>query len=148
MNEPETLLENRLLALEARVVALETATARRPEKSQRAESLAKDMSDSHFNFRIDLLSLIEDHVEVLKLIHNMVGPADRLKNKQVLTYIRRAESKLAMFQAKFAQVEARHQLGENAAPQNAAPQPGRTRTWSYLNPLTLYRFLRPAAWDA
>jgi hypothetical protein len=149
MNELETSLENRLLALEARVAALETVTARLPEKSKRAESFARDMSESHFNFRIDLLSLIEDHVEVLKLIHNMVGPADRLKNKQVLTYIRRAESKLGQFQAQYAQLEARHKRPGNATPQSPAALPPKRRSLSLLKPSALNRLLRSAVgWNA
>lgn len=135
-----------MLALEARVVALETTTARRSEKSQRAESLARDMSESNLNFRLDLLALIEDHVELLKLVHNMVGPADRVKNKQVLTFIQRAESKLAQFQSQFAQLEARHNPSAPVVPPIPAPRANRSRALAYLNPLTLYRSLRPAAW--
>jgi BMFP domain-containing protein YqiC len=139
MNAPETSLEHRLLALEARVVALEKSVAGSPKNSRAAEA-ARDASESH----LDLLSLIEDHVEVLKLIHNLVGPADRLKNKQVLTYIRRAETKLAMFQAKFAQLEARHPRVENDVP----PSQKSSRE-SRLKSLPLSRLLRSAVrWNA
>jgi hypothetical protein len=79
MNQPETLLENRVLSIEARVVALEKSIADLPEKSQQAKSFARDVSASNLNFRMELLSLIEDHIEVLKLVHTMVGPTDRSK---------------------------------------------------------------------
>lgn len=146
MNEPETSLENRVLALEARVMALETMTAGLSQKSQRAESFVRDASMSQLTSRMELLSLIEDHVEVLKLIHNMVGPADRLKNKQVLTYIRRAESKLAQFHAQFAQLEAKYKPLEKNAPQNPVAEIPEPRRLSVPKLLTMTRLLRPAAW--
>ena len=97
----ETSLEQRVLALEARVIALENLAAARPQKAKRAKS-----SDAaSFNFGLDLLSLLEDHIEVLKLIHTVVPPADRAKNKLVLAYIRRAEGKLDHFQSRLAQVD-------------------------------------------
>lgn len=154
MNGPETSLENRLLALEARVVALEGMTAARPEQAERAEAFAQEVSKSHLNFRVDMLSLIEDHIEVLKLIHNLVGPADRFKNKQVLTYISRAEAKLAQFQAQFAELESRHPRLQAPVPEKSVPQTSETsmftkpRTW--LWPLALARLVRPATawWNA
>jgi BMFP domain-containing protein YqiC len=146
MNEVQTSLENRVVALEARVVALESLTASLSQKTKRAESFARDASLSQLNSKVEVLSLIEDHVEVLKLIHNMVGPADRLKNKQVLTYIQRAESKLAQFQARFAQLEAKYQPRETQAPQNPAPEPAEPRRTFLPKPFTITRLLRPAAW--
>lgn len=146
MNVVQTSLENRVLALEARVVALETLSAGLSQKSQRAESFARDASMSQLNSRMELLSLIEDHVEVLKLIHNMVGPADRLKNKQVLTYIRRAESKLAQFHAQYAQLEAKYQPKEKSAPKNPVAETLEPRRSSLPKLLTMTRLLRPAAW--
>ncbi len=145
MNDPETSLEKRVLALEARVQALEALAPGLPEKSRRVDSLAKNVSESHLNFRIELLSLIEDHIEVLKLMHSIVGPTDNAKNKLVLTYIRRAESKLDQFQAHFAQLEETRKRLENNPPQNS-PEPGpKPGDAPPLKPSRLNRLLRSAS---
>jgi hypothetical protein len=146
MNQPETLLENRVLALEARVLALEKSIADLPGKSRQAKSYARDASESHLNFRMDLLSLIEDHVEVLKLVHNMVGPTDRNKNKLVLTYIRRAESKLGEFQVRFAQWEDTRKRLENDVPTNLPAPASKPRGVSLLKPSNLNHLLRSMTW--
>jgi hypothetical protein len=147
MNQPETLLENRLLALETRVVALEKSVADLPGKSQQAKTFARDVSESHLNFRMDLLSMIEDHIEVLKLVHTMVGPTDRSKNKMVLSYIRRAESKLGQFQARFTQLdETRKQLENAPSPKTPVP-PAKPRRVSLLKPSALNQLLRSLSWS-
>ena len=145
MNEAETSLEQRVLALEARVQALEALAPGLPEKSRRVNSLAKNVSESHLNFRIELLSLIEDHIEVLKLMHSLVGPTDNAKNKLVLTYIRRAESKLDQFQARFAQLEETRKHLENGAPQNPPGPEPKPRGASTLKTSGLNQLLRSAA---
>ena len=147
MNQPEIMLEDRVLALEARVIALEKSLADLPEKSQQAKSYARDVSDSHLNFRMELLSMIEDHVEVLKLIHTMVGPTDRSKNKMVLSYIRRAESKLGHFQSRFSQLDETRKQLENGAPQKSPAQPSRRRAASLFKPSTLNQLLRSLSWS-
>lgn len=147
MNQPETMLEDRVLALEARVVALEKSIADLPEKSQQAKSFARDVSESHLNFRMELLSMIEDHIEVLKLVHTMVGPTDRNKNKMVLSYIRRAESKLGHFQARFTQLDETRKRLENGAPQKTPAQPSKLRAVSLFKPSTLNQLLRSLSWS-
>jgi hypothetical protein len=142
MNTTETSLENRVLALETRVLALEALAAAQPEKTKRANSFVQDASESHLNFRIELLSFIEDHIEVLKLVHNIVGPTDRGKNKLILTYIRRAESKLDKFQARFAWLEETRKNIEKGAPQNPPPAPAKSRGASLLKSPALNRLLR------
>ena len=135
----ETSLENRVLALEARVQALEKMAADLPEKTKQVKGWAKDVSDSH----VDLLSLIEDHIEVLKLIHSTVGPIDRKKNKLVLGYIRRAEFKLGQFQARFTQMEDMQKRLSNGAPktlEKASVPPAKPRSGSL--PSSLNRLLR------
>ena len=144
MNEVGTSLPNRVQALEARVLALENMAADLPEKSRQVKSWARDVSESHRKFHVDLLSLIEDHVEVLKLIHNTVGPIDRKKNKLVLGYIRRAEFKLGQFQARFTQLEEMQKRFENGAPQNPSPSPAQDR--DVPKPSALNRLLRSACW--
>jgi hypothetical protein len=150
MDQPETLLENRVLALEARVVALEKSVADFPQKSQQAKSFARDVSDSHLNFRMELLSMIEDHIEVLKLVHTMVGPTDRSKNKMVLSYIRRAESKLGQFQLRFTQLDETHKRLQNGAPPKPAAQPPKLRGLrrvSLLKSTALNQLLRSVSWS-
>jgi hypothetical protein len=147
MNQPETLLENRVLAIEARVVALEKSIAELPKKSQQAKSFARDVSASHLNFRMELLSMIEDHIEVLKLVHTMVGPTDRSKNKMVLSYIRRAESKLGQFQVRFTQLDETRQRLENNAPPKPVTRPSKLRSISLLKPSTLNQLLRSLSWS-
>jgi hypothetical protein len=141
------MLEDRVLALEARVVALEKSIADLPEKSQQAKSFARDVSESHLNFRMELLSMIEDHIEVLKLVHTMVGPTDRSKNKMVLSYIRRAESKLGHFQARFTQLDETRKRLENGAPQKTPAQPSKLRAVSLFKPSTLNQLLRSLSWS-
>lgn len=141
------MLESRLLALEARVVALEKNLADLPEKSQQAKSFARDVSNSHLNFRMELLSMIEDHIEVLKLVHTMVGPTDRTKNKMVLSYIRRAESKLGHFQSRFSQLDATRQRLEEGVPQEPPASPLRQRAVSLFKPATLNQLLRSLSWS-
>jgi hypothetical protein len=141
------MLEDRVLALEARVVALEKSIADLPEKSQQAKSFARDVSESHLNFRMELLSMIEDHIEVLKLVHTMVGPTDRNKNKMVLSYIRRAESKLGHFQARFTQLDETRKRLENGAPQKTPAQPSKLRAVSLFKPSTLNQLLRSLSWS-
>jgi len=139
MTELETSLENRVLALEARVQALEKMAADLPEKTKQVKGWAKDVSASH----VDLLSLIEDHIEVLKLIHSTVGPIDRKKNKLVLGYIRRAEFKLGQFQARFAQLEDMQKRVANGAPktpESPSVPPAKARSGSL--PSSLNRLLR------
>jgi hypothetical protein len=147
MNQPETLLENRVLALEARVIALEKTISDLPQKSQQAKSFARDVSASHLNFRMELLSMIEDHIEVLKLVHTMVGPTDRSKNKMVLSYIRRAESKLGQFQVRFTQLDETRQRLENGAPPKPAARPSKLRSVSLFKPSTLNQLLRSFSWS-
>jgi hypothetical protein len=147
MNQPETMLEDRVLALETRVVALEKSIADLPQKSQQAKSFARDVSESHLNFRMELLSMIEDHIEVLKLVHTMVGPTDRNKNKMVLSYIRRAESKLGHFQARFTQLDETRKRLENGAPQKTPAQPSKLRAVSLFKPSTLNQLLRSLSWS-
>jgi hypothetical protein len=147
MNQPETMLETRVLALEARVVALEKSIADLPGKSQQAKSFARDVSASHLNFRMELLSMIEDHIEVLKLVHTMVGPTDRSKNKMVLSYIRRAESKLGHFQARFTQLDETRKRLENGAPQKTPARPSKRRPMSLFKPSTLNQLLRSLSWS-
>lgn len=142
MNQTETSLEKRVLALEARVIALENVAAALPQKSKAAKSTE---ARSHLSYGLDVLSLIEDHVEVLKLIHTIVPPADRGKNKIVLAYIRRAESKLGQFQSRFAQQdETPKRVEKGAAPYTVppAPKPG---VLSLLKPSALNRLFRSAA---
>lgn len=150
MNEVGTSLPQRVLALEARVQVLEKMTADLPEKSRQVKSWAKDVSESHLKFHVDTLSLIEDHIEVLKLIHSTVGPVDRKKNKLVHGYIRRAEFKLGQFQTRFAQLEEMQKRLENGAPKNPplSPQspPAKPLVASLLRPPALTRLLRSAAW--
>ncbi|HTR43824.1 MAG TPA: hypothetical protein VMH87_19610 [Pseudomonadales bacterium] len=146
MNEAGTSLSNRVLALEARVQVLEKMAANLPEKSRQVKSWARDVSDSHLKFHMDMLSLIEDHVEVLKLIHSTVGPIDRKKNKLVHGYIRRAEFKLGQFQERFAQLEEMQKRFENGAPQNSPPPPVEPREISLPKPSALNRLLRTASW--
>lgn len=145
MNEPETSLEKRVLALEARVMVLEKMTAGLPENSRRVKSFAKDVSESHLGFRADLLALIEDHVEVLKLVHSLVAPADAGKNKLVLTYIRRAESKLDQFQARFAHLEKTHLNLESNGTEHS-PQLSKKAAVPRLKSSALNRLVRSAAW--
>ena len=147
MNQPETMLETRVLALEARVIALEKSLADLPQKSQQAKSFARDVSDSHLNFRMELLSMIEDHVEVLKLVHTMVGPTDRSKNKMVLSYIRRAESKLGHFQSRFSQLDETRNRLENGVPQEPPARPLKQRAVSLFKPSTLNQLLRSLSWS-
>ena len=146
MNEVGTSLPQRVLALEARVVALEKMAADLPEKSRQVKSWARDVSDSHLNFHMDLLSLIEDHIEVLKLIHSTVGPIDRKKNKLVHGYIRRAEFKLDQFQTRFAQLEEMQKRFENGAKKDPSPPPAKPREVALPKPSALNRLLRSAAW--
>jgi hypothetical protein len=152
MNEVGTSLSNRVLALEARVQALEKMAGDLPEKSRQVKSWAKDVADSHLKFHMDLLSLVEDHIEVLKLIHSTVGPIDRKKNRLVHGYIRRAEFKLGQFQARFAQLEEMQKRFENGAPKNPSPPPSpppppaKPLAVSLLRPAALTRLLRPASW--
>jgi hypothetical protein len=141
------MLEDRVLALETRVVALEKSIADLPQKSQQAKSFARDVSESHLNFRMELLSMIEDHIEVLKLVHTMVGPTDRNKNKMVLSYIRRAESKLGHFQARFTQLDETRKRLENGAPQKTPAQPSKLRAVSLFKPSTLNQLLRSLSWS-
>lgn len=141
MNQPETMLEDRVLAIEARVVALEKSIADLPEKSKQAKSFARDVSDSHLNFRMELLSMIEDHIEVLKLVHTMVGPTDRSKNKMVLSFIRRAESKLGHFQSRFSQLDETRSRLESGAPPKTSPSSLKLRV-SLLKPSNLNQMLR------
>jgi hypothetical protein len=68
-----------------------------------------------------LLTLIEDHFEILKLINAMTASDDGGKNKMVLTYIRRAESKLDQFQAKFSELETTRQGLENSVAEKIEP---------------------------
>ena len=147
MNQPETSLENRVLALEARVLALEKSVAGSPKKSHQAKSFANDVSESHLNIRLDLLSLLEDHIEVLKLVHTTVGPTDRNKNKLVLTYIRRAESKLGEFQVRLAQLEDTRKRLENGASSNLLPPPVKPRRMSLLKTSALNHVLRSLSWS-
>jgi len=142
MNEPGKTLESRVLALEGRVLALEKIAVTMPEKNRRA-SLARD--ESHLNTRLELLSLLEDHIEVLKLIHSTVVPTDRGKNKLVLNYIRRAESTLDQFQARIAQVEEVHKDRENGAVQNPVPRSAKPRSTPLPKPSALDRLLRSVA---
>jgi hypothetical protein len=150
MNEVGTSLSQRVLALEARVQVLENMAADLPEKSRQVKSWAKDVSESHLKFHMDMLSLIEDHIEVLKLIHSTVGPIDRKKNKLVHGYIRRAEFKLGQFQARFAQLEEMQKRFENGAPKTPPPSPppppAKPIVASLLRPPALTRLLRSAAW--
>jgi hypothetical protein len=146
MNEVGTSLPQRVLALEARVMVLEKMAADLPEKSRRVKSWAKDVSESHLNFHMDSLSLIEDHIEVLKLISSTVGPVDRKKNKLVHGYIRRAEFKLGQFQARLAQLEEMQKRFENGAPKNPSPMPVEPREVSLPKPSALNRLLRTASW--
>jgi hypothetical protein len=146
MNEVGTSLPQRILALEARVLALEKMAGDLPEKSRQVKSWARDVSDSHLKFHMDMLSLIEDHVEVLKLIHSTVGPIDRKKNKLVHGYIRRAEFKLGQFQARFAHLEEMQKRFENGAPKNPALPHAKPREVSLPKPSALDRLLRSAAW--
>lgn len=132
----ETSLENRVRALEARVLALEKMAADLPEKSKQVKSWAKDLSASY----LDSLYLIEDHIEVLKLIHSTVGPIDRKKNKLVLGYIRRAEFKLGQFQARFAQLGEVQKRLANGVPENPPALPAKPRGASLPSPFN--RFLR------
>ena len=141
------MLEDRVLALETRVVELEKSIADLPQKSQQAKSFARDVSESHLNFRMELLSMIEDHIEVLKLVHTMVGPTDRSKNKMVLSYIRRAESKLGHFQARFTQLDETRKYLENGAPQKPPVQPSKRRAVSLFKPSTLNQLLRSFSWS-
>jgi len=145
MNDPETSLEKRVLALETRVQALEALAPGLPEKSRRVNSLAKNVSESHLNFRLELLSLVEDHIEVLKLMHSLVGPTDKAKNKLVLTYIRRAESKLDQFQARFAQLEETRKRLENNPPQNPPESEPKSDEIPPLKPSKLNQLLRSAS---
>src|SRR5215469_15155572 len=150
MNEVGTSLPQRVLALEARVQVLEKVAADLPEKSRQVKSWAKDVSESHRKFHVEMLSLIEDHIEVLKMIHSTVGPIDRKKNKLVHGYIRRAEFKLGQFQTRFAQLEEMQKRFESSAPKNASPQPPpppvKPLVASLLRPPALTRLLRSAAW--
>lgn len=132
----ETSLENRVLALEARVQALEKMAADLPGKTKQVKAWAKDISASH----VDLLSLIEDHIEVLKLIHSTVGPIDRKKNKLILGYIRRAEFKLGQFQARFVLLEELQKCLANGAPEKLPALPAKPRGASVPSPLN--RLLR------
>jgi hypothetical protein len=146
MNEVGTSLPQRVLALEARVLALEKKAGDLPEKSRQVKSWAKDVSESHLNFHMDLLSLIEDHIEVLKLIHSTVGPIDRKKNKLVHGYIRRAEFKFGQFQERFAQLEEMQKRFENGAPKSSSSLPAKPREVSLPKPSALNRLLRTASW--
>ena len=146
MNEVGTSLPQRVLALEARIVALEKMAADLPEKSRQVKSWAKDVSESHLNFHMDSLSLIEDHIEVLKMISSTVGPVDRKKNKLVHGYIRRAEFKLGQFQARLAQLEEMQKRFENGAPKNPSPMPAQPREVALPKPSALNRLLRTASW--
>lgn len=146
MNEVGTSLPQRVLALEARVQVLEKMAADLPEKSRQVKSWAKDVSESHLKFHMDLLSLIEDHIEVLKLIHSTVGPVDRKKNKLVHGYIRRAEFKLGQFQARFAQLEEMQNRFENGSKKNPSSLPAKPRDVSSPKPSALNRLLRSASW--
>jgi hypothetical protein len=146
MNEVGTSLPQRVLALEARVLALEKKAGDLPEKSRQVKSWAKDVSESHLNFHMDLLSLIEDHIEVLKLIHSTVGPIDRKKNKLVHGYIRRAEFKFSQFQERFAQLEEMQKRFENGAPKDPPPLPVKPIEVSPPKPSALNRLLRSASW--
>ena len=146
MNEVGTSLPQRVLALEARVMVLEKMAADLPEKSRQVKSWAKDVSESHLNFHMDSLSLIEDHIEVLKLIHSTVGPVDRKKNKLVHGYIRRAEFKLSQFQARFTQLEEVQKRLEDGTPKNSPPVPAQPREVALPKPSALNRLLRSASW--
>lgn len=146
MNEVGTSLPQRVLALEARVLALEKMAADLPEKSRQVKSWARDVSESHLNFHMDLLSLIEDHIEVLKLIHSTVGPVDRKRNKLVHGYIRRAEFKFDQFQTRFAQLEEMQKRLENGAQKNVSSMPAEPREVALPKPSALNRLLRTASW--
>lgn len=142
MEYPDTSIEKRVLALEARVMALETLAAAIPKKFKRTKSA--ETPEPQFNFGMDLLSLIEDHIEVLKLIHTIVPPADRGKNKIVLAYIRRAESKLDQFQSRFAQLEETPKRMKNSAPQYTVPPAPKPGVLAMLKPSAINRLVRSA----
>lgn len=133
-------LEQRVLALEARVVALEIFA-----RSQKAKRI-KLPETAHLNFEMDLLSLLEDHIEVLKLLHTVVPPADHDKNKLVLAYIRRAEGKLDRFQSRLAQVdEMRKRLPNGVAQNPSTPAMKQPRRLSLPKLSALNRLLRSAS---
>jgi len=142
MKHQDVSLEKRVLALEARVMALETLAAAMPKKFKRTKS--PEQPESHLNFGMDLLSLIEDHIEVLKLIHTIVPPADRGKNKIVLAYIRRAETKLDQFQSRFAQLPDAPGPRKNGAAQYTVPPAPKPGVLALLKPSALNRLLRSA----
>jgi hypothetical protein len=77
----------------------------------------------------------------------MVGPTDRNKNKMVLSYIRRAESKLGQFQARFTQSDDTRKRLENGAPPKPAARPSKLRGVSLLKSSTLNQLLRSLSWS-
>ena len=121
MTDSNKSLEHRVQVLEARVQLLEKFAGRLPEMSKAVKAYAHKVTESHLNFRGDLLTLIEDHFEILKLINAMTASDDSGKNKMVLTYIRRAESKLDQFQAKFSELETTRQGLENSVAEKIEP---------------------------
>ena len=121
MTDADKSLEHRVRVLEARVQLLEKIAGRLPEMSKAVKAYANKVTESHLNFRGEWLTLIEDHLEILKLMHAMTGSDDGGKNKMVLTYIRRAESKLDQFQAKFVELEVTRQRLENSVAEKVEP---------------------------
>ncbi len=134
-------LEQRVLALEARVMALESRPAAPPPKTKRT----KFPEPTHLNFGMDLLSLIEDHIEVLKLVHTIVPPADHNNNKLVLGYIRRAERKLDQFQSRLAQADEMRKRHENGVTHNPSVPVVKQRGVSLPKLSDLNRLLRSAS---
>ncbi len=108
-------LENRMIALEARVQALEQTNAKAPDASKHLQAFADSVTETHLRFRADLVSLIHDHIDVLKLVHDMARPCDSETNELVRTYIRRAEGQLDQFQKRFAALEAAGERARNGA---------------------------------
>ena len=109
------VLENRMAALEARVLALERTTVNASDASKHLKEFSDTVTETHLRFRADLISLIHDHIDVLKFVHDTATPCDGHTNKLVRTYIRRAEGQLDQFQKRFAQLEAAGERIRNGA---------------------------------
>ena len=100
------LLENRMAVLEGRVQSLEHTAVKASDTSKHIKEFTDTVTETHLRFRADLISLIHDHIDVLKFVHDMARPCDGDTNKLVRTYIRRAEGQLDQFQKRFASLEA------------------------------------------
>lgn len=140
-------VENRILALEARVQTLEINASENAKASRQLKELAGAVAEAHLKFRGDLISLVDDHIEVLKLVQGMARHYDGETGKMILAYIHSAEGRLEHFQRRFAELnEAGERLNNRQRvrkmseslsqgnPRHARPEPPAAESFESCSP--------------